>query len=96
MIGTDSFTVKDATRRQELMAPSGGPGLSLFSESPGWSKSKKNGTAQMGCFKLTKGRKLGFTCRSDHTLVLAVGYLLCELALLCILSSWTGESSLVK
>lgn len=94
-IGTDSFTVRDAMRSQELLAPSGGPGLPLFSQSPELSESKNKWNSPDGLHQTKKGRKLGFTCRSDHILGLAVGYLLCELPLLCISSSWSGESSLV-
>lgn len=40
MIKADSFIVRDAKRSQELLAPSGGPGLPLFSQSPELSGSK--------------------------------------------------------
>lgn len=50
----------------------------------------------MDCIKLKKGRKMGFICRSDHTLALAAGHLVCELPLPWISSSWTGDSSSVR
>lgn len=91
--GTDSFTARNAKEVRSYWLPVVGLAYLCFHRAQNCQDIKKRGTAQVGCIKLKKGRKLGLPV-GQITHLLAVGYLLCELPLPCISSSWTGESSL--